>query len=65
MSQFGEGKESRTRMPAVCIKDASEVEDEAEDATDDEASAHAWMKIALENTDLGLDIDEESIEVRR
>ena len=52
-------------MPAVCIKDASEVEDEAEDATDDEASAHAWMKIALENTDLGLDIDEESIEVRR
>eukprot|EP00890_Picochlorum_soloecismus_P003695 jgi/Picsp_1/4326/NSC_01834-R1_expressed protein [Chlorella variabilis] len=63
MSKIGGEKEDSLQTSAVCIKDALETEDDAEDATDDEASAHVWMKKALKNTNMGVDIDEESIEV--
>lgn len=61
---MGENKEDSEPTSAICVRDALEVEDDAEDAIDEETGVYVWMKKALKDTNMGLEIDEESIEVR-
>jgi hypothetical protein len=60
---MGGEKEDSKQTSEICVRDTKVIEDDAEGATDEEAIVHVWMKKALENINMGLEIDEESIEV--